>query len=250
MMKKSKILAVLMAVLMIGVLFVGCVQTEEKGENDIKISFWRSGLGIEFFNQIVADFERDTGYNVIPEETSDAEAMKRSIELGLRYNNVDLYMFGSVEPSYYQYLEPLNDILTTPAYGESETIGSKYNTAVLEVLKASDNNYYHLSYGGGWAGITYNADIIDGVKYKVPNTTTELETLVMQLSGDGIVPFIHFQGGGYWFVVYDIWQAQYDGYDYYMNQFLTLTVFMLTSSTSPLMSYFSSMIQSPGRSMS
>jgi len=221
--KASRFFVFAMVFFIVASSLTGCkLNGNIKGENDIKISIWRSGLGIDFFNQAVADFKRDTGYNVITEDTSDASVMKDSIELGLRYNNVDLYMFGSVTPSYHKYLEPLNDVLNSNAYGESVTIESKYNTEVLDALKASDGNYYHLSYGGGWAGITYNADIVDGINYKVPNTTEELDVLVQRLSSNNITPFIHFESGGYWFVLNNIWQAQYDGLDYYNNTFLPL----------------------------
>ncbi len=194
-------------------------------ETDIQISYWKAGLGVDFLNDTIAAFEEEfPQYNVILETTSNKLAILDTIELGADYNSVDLYMTDSISPTYHQYLEPLNDVVERTNPGESKTIGQKYFQDVLANLKSKDNNYYSLSYGGGWGGMVYNSTLIDGVQYKVPRTTDELESLAMQLYDDGIVPFMHFQEGGYWFLLYQMWQIQYDGLDYYRNTYVPLSL--------------------------
>lgn len=219
----KKIAAALSAVLVGSLLLAGCAPKVSNTEADIQLSYWRSGLGIDYLNRIIEDFEEEyPQYNVILEPTYNKLSILDNIELEEEYNTIDLYMTGRINPEYNRYFEPLNSILEHKHEGETKTIGEKYYQDVLENLKSTDGNYYTLSYGGGWGGIVYNSKVIDGDKYKIPRTTDELESLAMQLYDDGLTPFIHFQEGGYWFIVYQIWQMQYDGMDYYENVYLPL----------------------------
>ena len=87
----------------------------------------------------------------------------------------------------------------------------------LRYFKSQDGNYYSFSYYGGWGGLVYNADIINGTTYQVPNTTDELYYLAMDLAAETKTPFIHFTDGGYWYYLYDVWFAQYAGMDKYLD---------------------------------
>lgn len=228
-----KTVTVLLCTCLCGGIFTGC-GGEKEAENEFTLKFWSSGLGTEFFYNLVEDFEKDTGYKVKVEENSDTNGMYDTILLGEGYNPVDLYMYNGAGPAYFDYVEPLNDVLDSYAYGESAAagnrkIGDKLYANVKESLEFTVNgqtNVYQLPYGGGWSGIVYNADIIDGVQYKVPRTTDELVDLANMITedkkGEGISAICHFQGGGYWVTMRDVFQAQYDGLDKY-KQFRSLT---------------------------
>lgn len=201
----------------------GCGAKGTEADNEFTLKFWSSGLGTEFFYNLVEDFEKDTGYKVKIEENGDTNGMYDTIMLGEGYNAVDLYMYNGAGPVYFDYIEPLDDVLNSYAYGESEAagdkkIGDKLLPQVREALEYNVNgttNVYQLPYGGGWVGIVYNADIIDGENYRIPRTTNELIDLANMIAEDkkdqGVSAICHFKGGGYWVTLREVFQAQYDG---------------------------------------
>ena len=210
-------------------MFVGCGNTKvPNSETDLQISFWKAGFGDTYMKQIIEAFEtKHPEYNVIFDSSSDGFVYANTITQGSS-NTVDLYCTSVIDQPYKEYAEPLDDILSCTVEGESVTIGNKLIPEVKDGLKFPDGHYYGLSYSGALEGIVYNQTIIDGVKYKVPRTTNELADLVTNLANDADLkdttkPFIHFKLGGYWNRVYKVWQAQYDGLDYYYNTFFTLS---------------------------
>ena len=218
--KLTKLLAVSMAVLSLGT-FVGCGKkpATPNTETDIEIYLWKSGIGDEFMKDIVAGFEaKYPQYDVHLDAKSDGSYVDTTLKLGADLNSVDLY-FVSKGHDYEQYCEPLNDVLEYTNEGESKTIAEKIGDSRLRYFKSKDNNYYSLSYYGGWGSLVYNADVIDGTKYKVPKTTDELYYLAMDLASEKKTPFIHFTDGGYWYYLYDVWTAQYAGLDKYLDTF-------------------------------
>lgn len=228
----KKIVSILLALsLSVGTAaaFAGCSNSTSVAntETDIQFSFWKSGFGDEYMKATIAAFKEEyPQYNVIFESSTDGFVFGNTIELGADYNTIDLYATSVIDQPYNEYAEPLDDILTATIPGESKPIGEKMIPEVRDGMKYSDGHHYGLSYSGALEGIVYNKEIIDGVKYKVPRTTQELEYLVYSLMDDpelkNVKPFIHFSGGGYWNRVYKTWQVQYDGLDYYYNTFLPL----------------------------
>lgn len=226
----KKILSVLIAVALMlcgSSLLAGCRKKVPDSETDIQIAFWKSGFGDEYMKETVKAFKKKyPQYNVIFESTTDGSVYANTIAQS-GSNSIDLYCTSVIDLPYNEKALPLNDILTSTCEGESVTIGEKLIPEVKEGLQWADGNYYGLSYSGSLEGIVYNADIIDGEKYEVPRTTTELVTLVTDLTGDAALkdktaPFIHYAAGGYWNRVYKTWQAQYDGLDYYYKTFMAL----------------------------
>lgn len=222
-MKKIRsVLAVLLALASFSaVFFSGCTRKHDS-VSDIEIVYWKSGLGKEWIEDMVEAFNKSQStYVAHLTVSSDGERFPNEITRGAKYNSVDLYMTGcSNFYDYIEYVEPLNDFLNTKAEGESIPIGEKIDYTFMEDY---DGKYYSISYGGGWEGIVCNAAFVP--QDTVINTTDELEQVVIELDAENIVPFIHYENnfGGYWNRVYSVWQAQYDGYDYYTNNFLTLT---------------------------
>lgn len=229
-MKRIKKLALGCGVMLLSAFFlfgcIGCGAKVENTETDLQIYYWNSGLGLEFMNNAIAKFEDAyPQYNVAFDYNSDMTAITNTFGLGAEYDTVDLYMFpvSPLSPkALKESAEPLNDILETTLEGESRSIGEKYKQNIVSALASDDGNYYNLSYGGGYCGIVYDKAAVANTSSGVPNTTDELELLVMELDSNGVVPFMQFFGGGYWFTVYQIWEAQYEGLDYYLDTFRTL----------------------------
>ena len=185
----------------------------------IEITFWRSGMGDAYMNQIITAFEaKYPEYTVEFNSETTNTAIPDNIMNGAKYNTVDLYF--EVNPSYslYEYLEPLDDVLNMVNQGESKTVSQKISKSLLDNYVSYDGKYYTLPYGGGVCGLVYNVDLMGS--RELPNTTDELRNLVFDLytayESNNCKPFIYFNGG-YWEYVYNIWHAQYDGLDYYYN---------------------------------
>ena len=197
----------------------------EDNATTIILDYWKSGSGKEFLEAVIKKFEEKyPEYDVAFSYSSDATVLSSTITLGEKYNGIDLYMSSALTSDFNKYLEPLDDVLEKTIEGESMSIKDKYNQTYLNALKSNDGHYYNLSFAGGYVGLVYNADVIDGVKYKVPNTTDELYQTVMRLDADGKKAWISFsKNAGYYTYNDEVWEAQYDGLDYFTNTYLTLT---------------------------
>lgn len=224
-MKKSMKRAIAMALCLIVCFGLCACSGKEKVSNDkntIQISYVNTGFGMEWLNNAVAKFEaKYPEYNVVVEPCYDSATFLNTIKLGGENNTIDLYLTMLSTEDYNSYLEPLDDVLNYTWAGEGSSIRDKINPNLLQTLTATDKNTYMMSYGGGMISLAYNASIIDGVKYEVPNTTDELVKLTMRLSADGKTPFTTFQYGGYWPYLYKVWIAQYQGLDYYNDELLS-----------------------------
>ncbi len=200
--------------------------TTDGGQNEIEIQFWKSGLGDEYFKQIVEEFKKEyPEYTLNVHYDSSQTAFATQIAQGANINSIDLYFRTTPDVSYNQYLEPLNGILNEANNGETKKVGEKIDAYLLDNAKASDGNYYSLPYGGGICGIVYNEELMNRVlsaaSLSMPKTTDELRRVVLAIESvfngaNDPVPFIHW-AGGYWNYVTDVWQAQYDGLEEYEN---------------------------------
>ena len=192
-------------------------------EASIQLSYWKSGLGMAWLENLAAKFEEKyPQYKVYIEETSSVDIFTNTIQLTTD-NTIDLYMTTLASSKYNQYFEPISDVLDYQWESEDKTIREKVDPTILKALEAGRDTNYALSYGGGSCSIAYNRKVIDGTKYKVPNTTDELYDLVLKLKTDGLTPFITFEYGGYWFTIQKTWLAQYGGLEYYYETVLKMT---------------------------
>jgi hypothetical protein len=182
--------------------------------------------------EIVDNFnKKQDEYTVYLDYNSNATTVISTLGLG-EDNTYDLYFTMLNNMVYKSDFITLDDVLELKPDGENKTIGEKYNPQLLNALKNPDGTTNFLSYGNGWCGIVYNADIIDGENYVVPVTTDELENLTMDLIDDSalkannVKPWIFFNAGstgaGYWSYPMTAWEVQYDGADYYYNNLLML----------------------------
>lgn len=193
--------------------------------NEVQIYYWNSGYKLEFMKKIVADFNASqSAYTAKLDSDQNASTIIRSLDLG-QANTYDLYFTMLNTNQYNKRFIKLDDVLDSKADGESVTIREKYYDYLLNGVKNTDGTTNFLTYGNGWCSIVYDADVIDGVKYKVPNTTDELETLVTALEGDDKKAWLFYNdryNNGYLNYALFGWEAQYDGIDYYNNNMLAL----------------------------
>lgn len=202
----------------------GCGKSEGNGKNkggnattDIEISYWNAGLGSAWLDSIIEAFEEEyPEYNVYYKAT--AAVNNASITYGMEGDTVDLYL--TTEQGDLTYLEPLDDVLNTTVEGESKSLIEKFNDNYLKMAQASDGKYYQLTYGGGVIGFVYNTEHFKkaGITEE-PRTTNELTVACDMLKSNGYTPFIHFTTTGYWDWMIDAFFCQYEGFDYFNNNF-------------------------------
>ncbi len=224
--KGKKYLAMLLATAMTAVCFTGCGGAE--GENkktssnkagvDIEIAVWNSGIGVEWLENIIESFEKKyPQYNVTFSESSNVNTVIAS--LGMEdIDTTDLY-FSYVSREY-DAMEPLDDILETTADGDQKPLKDKINSSYLSGVQSQDGHYYSLTWSGGPLGIVYNTKMFEeaGIT-QLPRTTDELTLVCDSLKSYGVTPLCHFVQGGYYTYMTQVFMAQYDGIDYYINNF-------------------------------
>lgn len=219
--KMKKVLAVTLAAALCMTSLSACGGgSGSKGGSDteIEIAYWHSGFGIDWLNNVAKAFEdKYPKYKVTIKSSADRTAVKAPFG-NEKTDTIDLYM--SDAEYNYEYSEKLNDVLDAKADGESKTIREKFNPTYLALETASDGNVYELTYGGAAVGIVYNKKMFEQAGIKTtPRTTNELVNACDTLYGSNIVPFCHFKNASYWTYVSDAWRMQYDGEDYYVNNF-------------------------------
>lgn len=210
-----------LSLLLVGVVatssLVGC---GEKGKDskqgnsttDIEISYLQQGLGSEWLDAIIEGFEKKyPEYNV--NYTASASSATISATYGLEdMDTVDLYLGRKLYDV--SYMEPLDDVLDTTIEGESKSIREKFHASYLET-EEMDGKHYMLTYGGGIEGFVYNKKLFaDADITQPPRTTDELILVCDILNDENITPLCHFQSGGYYVHLDDVWFAQYNGMDY------------------------------------
>ena len=229
--KITKIATALLAISM-GVLpAVSCGKPEvANSSTDVQIYLWKSGYGAEFMTEIVNSFNaKQDKYKVTLDFDESAATIIKTLSLGSS-NTYDLYFTMLNTNQYNKDFENLDDVLDYTVSGESKSIREKYYGYLLDGVKNADGTTNFLTYGNGWCGFVYNADIIDGVKYTLPNTTNEFDELITEIKGDkslkGVkAPIIFYNNddnNGYLNYAAYVWEAQYDGLDYYYNTTLAL----------------------------
>lgn len=218
----------LLALVMIGVMavfsFTGCAAegkgNKKKGTSatDIEISYWNSGLGTEWLDAIIEAFEKKyPEYRV--HYTATAEASAVASALGMEdVDTVDLYLGLTNHKD--EYLEPLDDVLDTTVEGETKSIREKFNPGYLALVQEEDGKTRNLTYGGGVISFVYNKKLFkeNGIT-TLPRTTDELTVVCDTLRKKGVTPLCHFIEGGYYSDISEAFYMQYEGQNYYLNNF-------------------------------
>ena len=222
--KLGKIFSLALALCLSAGLAAGCSKTTAGDQYTIQLYMWDSGLGTDWMDDIVDDFNASQEtYTVDPEYTSAASAIIQTLSLGSG-NQYDLYFTMLNTMQYNEDFLELSDILENPATGESVSIESKYYEDLLDGMRNADGTISALNYGNCWCGILYNKTLI--AEDELPNTTDELADLAAELAGSGTPAWLFYNdqyNNGYWNYVTYVWEAQYDGLDYYNNTMMKLS---------------------------
>lgn len=202
-------------------LLAGCGEKEKKIANstsDIEIRYWNSGLGTAWLDAVIEGFEKKyPEYNVEYVPSSDSGAVISPFGLE-DVDTADLYL--NLRNDRIEQMVSLNDILDSTPEGDNCTIREKFNEGYLGLEQYEDGNVYSLTWGGGLIGFVYNKKLFEeaGIK-QLPRTTDELAVVCDTLYKKDIVPLCHFKDGGYYNFLSEAFFAQYNGVDYYYNNF-------------------------------
>lgn len=200
-------------------------------ETEVNIYYWKSGLGIEYMNRLVEEFNQaDNGYTATLTFDNSAANIAKSLGNG-NTNQYDLYFTTLNTGIYDSHFILLDDLLDGTIEGESVTLRDKYYDFLLDGMKNVDGTTRFLNYGNGWCGIVYNTDYVG--EDEVFNTTQELVNWTLEfklngykVNGNIVEPWIFYNNSetnGYWNYVLSAWEAQYDGIDYRNDTLMTLT---------------------------
>lgn len=230
---KKKVIAILMILVMVLSCFTACKGSSDgdkksgnkKNPNakEIVISYWNTGLGREWLDEMIASFEEKySDYYVTLVATAVGGGV--TANFGLEdVDQTDLYMMTIVGRDTDK-LEPLDDILEATADGDQIALKDKFDSGILTTSTSEDGHIYSLPYGGGVTGIVYNEALFKeaGIK-QLPRTTDELATVCDALYNHDITPLCHYAGNGYYWYLDSVLRMQYDGYEYTMNNFYACT---------------------------
>ena len=196
------------------------VGDDYNGGKKVEISYWNSGMGTEFLDAMCKAFnEKQSDWYVYYNATAASNAVTATYPLP-DVDTIDLYMSGEV--SDLSMKATLDDVLEATADGDTKSIKEKFDASHLESEVAADGHYYSLTWGGGALALIYNKALFQkaGIE-KTPRTTDELVVVCDKLMENGITPLTHFvdDAGSYWDYIQEVWFMQYDGFDYYRNNF-------------------------------
>ena len=191
------------------------------GGKEVEISYWNSGMGTEFMDAMCKAFNaKQNEYYVYYNATAASNAVTATYPLP-DVDTIDIYMSGTLNDT--SHMEPLNDLLDKTLEGDVKTLKEKFNPNYLQNELAADGNYYSLTWGGGALALVYNKKAFEKAGISTtPRTTDELAVVCDTLLENGITPHTHYMdqaGNTYWTYMQEVWQAQYDGDDYFRNTF-------------------------------
>ncbi len=227
-MKKMKKLAALGLAAIMVLSVAGCGGKGEEGKKDdynggkeVEISYWNSGMGTDFLDAMCKAFnEKQSEYYVYYNATAASNAVTATYPLP-DVDTIDLYMSGVLNDT--SYMATLDDVLEATADGDTKPIKEKFDASHLESEVDADGHYYSLTWGGGALAMIYNKALFQKAGIEItPRTTDELAVVCDTLLENGITPHTHYMdeaGNTYWQYMEEVWHAQYDGFDYYRNNF-------------------------------
>ncbi len=190
----KRILAVLMSLTSVMSLVAcgGGATPEDPNKGDknrtktLSVSIFNGGYGMGWLYELKRGFE-DIHKDVYIEITPSYSDSNARTELMSGVSQNDLYFlkdhyFGYVDSgnvrvggtTYESYYADLSDVMNGPAYGETETIASKFTTEKIEWLTSSKGKIHAIPWGGNMFGFACNLDILAQVDCEVPVTTDEM----------------------------------------------------------------------------
>lgn len=225
--KITRLLSLCLVVVLTAVCFAGCgnKQGNKAGEGntakDIKISYWNAGYGSAWIEAMEKRFEKAyPEYNVELNITASDAAILNTFGME-DIDDTDLFLVSAPVITQLEYFEPLNDVLEQTGKGDTVKIIDKFDANYVETSKFKDGNIYVMpAVSSGAMAMVYNKKIFADNGIKIPRTTDELTVIADKLYSKKIPAFVSFKGTGYWSMAYPVWFSQYEGVDYYLNNFL------------------------------
>lgn len=225
----KKVVAIVMAIMMLGTGLTGCgkkggnKEVASNGGKEVQVTIWNSGWGTEFLEEMIKVFNaKQSEWFVRFDSAADGTGIRNSF-LSEDDNPVDLYL----SPVIYQTenMLALDDVLDSVADGDTKTLREKFSAYYLDNEKNADGHIYTLTWSGGLESIVYNKELFKKANItEVPRTTDELALVCDKLMTADVTPFIHHDSngtGGYWADMQYVWFSQYEGVDYYRNRFFS-----------------------------
>jgi len=225
--KITRLLALVLALCMVVCLFAGCgnKQGNKAGKGntakDIKVSYWNAGYGDAWIKAAAKRFEKAyPEYTVHLNITASDSAILNTFGMA-DIDDTDVYLVSAPVIEKLEYFEPLNDILDMTAFGDKVPLKDKFDADYMARSTFSDGNIYVFpAVSSGAMAMVYNKKIFKDNKLSVPRTTGELTVVADALASKKIPAIVSFKGAGYFDQALYVWYAQYEGLDYYNNNFL------------------------------
>ena len=247
--KTNRIITLLLTVcLFIGTFSVGCNKTNnDSGPNadqTLEIFVVNAGYGTKWLDDIIEEFKKQDWVKskypnltvLEPESNTSSGFIDSKMTGGLKANSFDLMFSCQSVGSQYDkkdksgnyYFENLyQDVFDAEIPGEGVKVKDKMNKDVFEqskiTLQDKSSVYFAMPWINGMMGFMYNQTKIDthfGKDYVMPRTTDEFVKCVDDLSKklpEGDAPFIFAGMTRYFNANFQVWWAQYEGLDQYVN---------------------------------
>ena len=231
-------ISVAMAALVGVCALAGCGDTgiQQGKSGTLKIHYYVGGFDSDELHEQISDlYEQKTGVRVnwIPSYTYNE--IQNLLYDSTNNNDILMPQLGVWRAQDMKILEPLDDVYNATPEGQDHAIKDKMSQNLYDYLKTEDGHVYQMSAMDSVSSLVYNADVLDEFlgegKWEVPNTTEELWAICDRLneigkgvadktSEDMVYSFVtSSQLLYYWDYLGNVWWAQYDGYESYLNYF-------------------------------
>ena len=247
MMKKMRRLIVLVLCLTLSIAFVGCNNPDRGDPNSadtLDVYVYNAGYGYKWCADALDAFKQEDWVkekypnlkvNFTKNEIENFGATQLSA--GASANTFDL-IFASNLFSYFGPTGPLlelSEVLyenTVP--GEDIKVKDKMlssyvaSNAYNDIDATEEAQYYAMSYASGMTGIVYNENVLTSLGLEVPKTTNELIAVMDAIKAlkdntqgkyNNGYSFLTYGASAYANYLVDIWWAQYEGANEYVNFF-------------------------------
>lgn len=243
-MKKIRLTAAVLSLLMLAAVYAGCNKTKRDPEA-LQIAVIAKGYGSAYADALKEGYEKKHPDKVIQivKRTPDTNFFRTTLQTGER-NNIDLYfvlthdMFEMMTVKNYvkgydEALADLSDVFSAPAEGYLEsgagvTYASLMDDYALDIMTFRDGKQYGVPWASGVVGLLYNKTLFDLVNgnlssgeepFTLPRTTAEMFDLFGRIRAlddsrkNSAYPFVYSGSVGYTSMMFAPWWAQYDGID-------------------------------------
>ena len=213
----------------------GNIKTGKNGT--LKIHYYAGGAD-SGANELVSDlYERKTGVRVnwIPSYTYNE--IQNLLYERTNPNDILMPQLGVWKAQDMKILEPLDDVYDAVPEGQDHTIKANMSTSLYDYLRDGEGHVYQMNAMDSVSTLVYNADVLtnflgqEGTDWNVPRTTDEfwaicdrLKTIGSKVTDKTSADMVYALTTSsqllyYWDYIGNVFWAQYDGYESYLNYF-------------------------------